>query len=266
MEVLCRDEIALHMEELINISSKAIFHLESMGRNMPNELSLQEGQDYKNKLHDEIKLFIYFKENIITLMGEAFDLPQTKIPVISDNIEFNNLSDEPVTLLLDKKDAFTTISNITFCGIEYNVRSWSDLLITVSEIIIKERKLSPDDLSCNINLRGRKNSYFANNPTRLKRPKLLSNGCFVEIGLSSSEMIRISYLIMQEFRYRPRDLEILFGKSSEILTRSDILDNDLLINGIYEDFYDDPIKMLKEIEKRSEYETKKPIIGLQVDK
>ena len=79
MEIKCRDEIVRNLEEAIKSTDKAVTHLESLCRNIPNDLYIQEKRNYTNKLYDDIESFDRFKQNIIIILNEAKTLPQTEI-------------------------------------------------------------------------------------------------------------------------------------------------------------------------------------------
>ena len=256
MNIKFRDEIIINLEKTIESTVNAVIHLESLCRNVPNELSIQEKRNYTNKLYDDIEAFDRFKQNVIIILNEAKKL--THIETISSNnpVEvFRPSKMKTVNNASDNDFAYTTIDRIVFCGKEYSVRNWADALITITEIVIKDKKLDPLLLVNCSNLKGKKRNYFSNESTTLKRAYQLSNGCYLELNFSARDIYRISHLIVSEFGYAENDLEICYSKkngngdvfSTNVKEKYDLV----YVCEISKDAYNDPVKMLEELEKKN---------------
>lgn len=267
MEIKCREEIVQNIEKLINLSNKAILHLESLNRNVPHELSIREKREYSNKIYDDIELFDRFKQNTTILLNEALTLPQAEINAVTKaKSEEPTKSEKMASASYNDQYAFTSIDKIVFCGKEYQVRNWADTLITVCELVVKDLNLKPSDLVDNENLRGKKRNYFSLDPKALKRAQPISNGCYLELNFSARDIYKISHLLMNEMGYKESDLEILFCKKNSTIADDEEVDIDISEDDFKLDFFDDPIKMLKEIEKQFQavaikffFQTKKSI-------
>lgn len=254
MEIKCRDEIVKNFEEAIKLADKAITHIESLCRNISNDLSIQEKRNYTNKLYDDIESFDRFKQNAIIILNEAKTLPQIEIILQITPVDtFLPVKKKAVSSNYQNDFAYTTVDKIVFCGGEYRARNWAETLIAVTEMVIKDKKITTAMLIHSENLKGKKRDYFSSDASSLKRAYQLSNGCFLELNFSAKDIYRICHLLISEFGYKETDLEIIFSQKAGYANESDIhkLDNEdkIGIGEISEEAYDDPAKMLEEIDK-----------------
>jgi len=99
-----------------------------------------------------------------------------------------------------------SISSFVFKGTKYEVRSWKDMLIQVCNIMLASHR---DRFEQVLNLRGRKNPYFARNPDELPAPeKINGTDIYVEVNLSANSIVKHSIDILSVFGYTKNDLSI----------------------------------------------------------
>lgn len=252
MNIRYRDEIISNIEQAIKSADKVIAHLESLCRNISNDLSIQEKRNYTNKLYDDMDAFDRFKQNASITLNEAKILPQTEVVLQIRPVEvFTLKKTKNVSNTYNNDFVYTTVDKIVFCDKKCSVRSWAEALITIAEIVIKEKNVTPSMLLNSDNLKGKRREYFSRNATSLRKSYQLSNGCFMELNFSAKEIYKISHLIVSEFGYSEGDLEINFSKKAGYIDAilSDEKDDLLYTSEISEEAYEDPVKMLKELEK-----------------
>jgi len=94
----------------------------------------------------------------------------------------------------------------TFKGTRYPVRSWKDMLIKITNLMLSVHREQFDKV---LNLVGRKRPYFTRNPNELRSPERVNNtGIYVETNLSANSIVRLSKSIIELFGYRGDDLSI----------------------------------------------------------
>lgn len=254
MEIKCRDEIVKNLEEAIKSADKAVAHLESLCRNVPNDFSIQEKRNYTNKIYDDIESFDRFKQNAIIILNEAKTLPQTEIiSHITPAEVFFSSSKRTINSNYQNDFSYTCVDKIVFCGGEFHAKNWAETLIAVTEFVIKDKGITSSMLINSENLKGKKRYYFSSDATSLKRAYQLTNGCYVELNFSAKDIYKICHLIVNEFGYSESDLEIFFSKKAGYADADDLIkienEDAIGIGEISEEAYDDPVKMLEELEK-----------------
>ena len=102
-----------------------------------------------------------------------------------------------------------SIVAFTLKGIKYPVRSWKEMLIKITNLMLSAHRDQFDKI---LNLVGRKRPYFTRNPNELRNPERVDNtDIYVETNLSANSIVRLSKRIIELFGYRGDDLSIEFG-------------------------------------------------------
>ena len=90
-------------------------------------------------------------------------------------------------------------SAFVFNNKRYAINSWKQLLLTISNEMVK---LHTKDFDRVLSLRGRKRPYFTKNAGELRVPEEINGtGVFVETNLSSNAIVRLSRDVLQLFGY-----------------------------------------------------------------
>ncbi len=99
-----------------------------------------------------------------------------------------------------------SIVAFTFKGTRYPVRSWKELLITITNLMLSAHREQFDKV---LNLVGRKRPYFTRNPNELRIPERINNtDIYVETHLSAKSIVKLSKSIIALFGYSEDDLSI----------------------------------------------------------
>lgn len=93
-----------------------------------------------------------------------------------------------------------------FCGKEYKVSTWREVLCKVAEEIYKEKK----DFSPALKIKERERIYFSKNKRNLIDPQEIKGSpYFCEGNLSANHIVKIVKTLLKIFGYKPDDLEII---------------------------------------------------------
>lgn len=93
-----------------------------------------------------------------------------------------------------------------FRGTKYPIRSWKELLITITNLMHTAHN---DHFDLILNLVGRTMPYFTKNPNKLTRPVKINNtNIYVETNLSANSIVRLSKKILAHFGYDEKELTI----------------------------------------------------------
>ncbi len=99
-----------------------------------------------------------------------------------------------------------SVSDFRFLGQEYKIRSWKELLLQLSEIVITRHK---DEANEVLALRGSKRPYYTRNANELRSPKKIpGTDIFVEANLSSNSIVRLCLSLIALFGYSDSDLSL----------------------------------------------------------
>jgi len=99
-----------------------------------------------------------------------------------------------------------TITAFHFRGKKYEVRSWIELLVLLSEELNNKHK---SEFNKTLNLIGRKRPYFSYNKNELRIPQQIKNTkIFLETNLSSNMIVKICGNLLALFGYSNNDLKI----------------------------------------------------------
>lgn len=99
-----------------------------------------------------------------------------------------------------------SIVAFTFKGIRYPVRSWKEMLVKITNLMLSTHREQFDKV---LNLVGRKRPYFTRNPNELRVPEKINNTeIYVETNLSATYIVKLSKSIIALFGYRGDDLSI----------------------------------------------------------
>ena len=99
-----------------------------------------------------------------------------------------------------------SIEAFTFKGVRYSVRSWKEMLIKITNLMLSAHREQFDRV---LNLKGRKRPYFTRNPNELRSPERIdSTEIYVETNLSANSIVKLSKSIIMLFGYRENDISI----------------------------------------------------------
>jgi len=116
--------------------------------------------------------------------------------------------EKPSKFLVADTESYTgrSISSFYFKSSQYEVRTWKDMLIKLSEIFNSTHKDEFDKL---LNLAGRKRPYFSRNANELRAPQEINKtNVFVETNLSANNIVKICLDMLALFGYSRSDLKI----------------------------------------------------------
>lgn len=117
-----------------------------------------------------------------------------------------NLPSGQTSRLLSEGYTGKSIVAFTFRGTRYHVRSWKELLITITNLMLSAHREQFDKV---LNLVGRKRPYFTRNPNELRDPERINNtDIYVETNLSANSIVKLSKSVVTLFGYRENDLSI----------------------------------------------------------
>ena len=99
-----------------------------------------------------------------------------------------------------------SIVAFTFKGTRYPVRSWKEMLIKITDLMLYAHR---EQFYKVLNLVGRKRPYFTRNPNELRAPERINNTeIYVETNLNANSIVKLSKHIIELFGYREDDLSI----------------------------------------------------------
>lgn len=99
-----------------------------------------------------------------------------------------------------------SIVAFTFRGTRYPVRSWKEMLIKITDLMLSTHREQFDKV---LNLAGRRRPYFTRKPNELRAPERVNNtDIYVETNLSANSIVRLSKNIIALFGYEEDDLSI----------------------------------------------------------
>jgi len=99
-----------------------------------------------------------------------------------------------------------SIIAFTFKGTRYPVRSWKEMLIKITNLMLSVHREQFDKV---LNLVGRKRPYFTRNPNELRNPERINNTkIYMETNLSARSIVKISKSLVELFGYKEDDLSI----------------------------------------------------------
>lgn len=118
---------------------------------------------------------------------------------------------EVVSLRKPKKDDYTSKKpeSVKLLNDTFEVKTWSELLITVSEKLIKYNPDEFNNLADSEIMRGKKAYLLTKDKSLLRGPHKLSNGAFLETWLSANSIVRIiKKRLLKGCGYKETDIEI----------------------------------------------------------
>lgn len=91
----------------------------------------------------------------------------------------------------------------------FEVKTWSELLITVAEKLLKHNQEAFNKLADSEIMKGDVRTYLSKNKNIVKKPYQLSNGLFIELNLSANSIVRIiKKRLLKGCGYKETDIEI----------------------------------------------------------
>jgi negative regulator of replication initiation len=125
------------------------------------------------------------------LQLESSDVLKTVVPRTQSIIPTQQKQNDDLSF------AYKQVSSFIFNGKRQIVRTWRDLLIQVSILMLNRHQ---DQFSEVLKLSGRKRPYFSKNPKELRYPeKLNGTDIYVETNLSATNIMTLTRRILTLF-------------------------------------------------------------------
>ena len=97
-----------------------------------------------------------------------------------------------------------SIVAFTFKGTRYPVRSWKEMLIKISSLMLSAHRKQFNNV---LSLVGRKRQYFSRNPNELRSPEKINNtDIYVETNLNANGIVKLTRNVLALFGYQDDDL------------------------------------------------------------
>lgn len=147
----------------------------------------------------------YIKEQIDKRLKTALHVAEIKD---EEHYEDKEIFDD--SEILEKQGNYnyrnSKISSFYFKGVEYKTSSWINLLLEISNLMLKEHKSKFNKV---LELKGHKRPYFTRNPDDLRHSKLINGtDIYIETNLSANSIVSVSKKIIELFGYNESDLKI----------------------------------------------------------
>ena len=101
---------------------------------------------------------------------------------------------------------------VSLFGNTINVKTWRDVLINVAEILIKHAPETFTKLADSEMMRGETRIYLTKSKNLIHAVHQLSNGLFIDVGLSANSIVRLSKKLLKGCGYKETDIEITAKK------------------------------------------------------
>lgn len=106
--------------------------------------------------------------------------------------------------------AYTILRSFTLKGSTYEAKSWKDVLVGVSNVMLEKH---PDQFSRVLELKGLNKPWFTRNPDELSLPERIGEtDIYVETRKSAKRIVTIAKAIIALFGYAEGDLQFEFIK------------------------------------------------------
>jgi predicted type IV restriction endonuclease len=101
-----------------------------------------------------------------------------------------------------------TPEQVILFGKTFKVKTWRDVLINVAESLIKHSPAAFNELADSEMMRGETRIYLTKSKNLIRAAQQLSNGLFIDVGLSANSIVRLSKKILKGCGYKETDIEI----------------------------------------------------------
>jgi predicted transport protein len=180
------------------------------------------------------RIHLWPKDNIdytLSIIKQAYKLALAKNPPLSRDLSraaeyqavINDQKLSNTTVLHSKKEtkktktehikdiySYTVVSSFTFKGVKHEVKYWTDVLTSISEIMLDKHR---DQFSRVLDLKGQRRGRFTKNPNELHLPERIDEtDIFVEKALSARHIVELVREIIALFGYSQDDIEFDFRK------------------------------------------------------
>ncbi|HHW37449.1 MAG TPA: hypothetical protein GXX18_09465 [Bacillales bacterium] len=182
---------------------------------------IKELSDYCIKKMEEIEVFLSDVDSLwdrfdSMVQGDDVSSANEGGKEYSENIAYTS-NDSSASNDDLQSYSFTNPYKITLLNVDYEVRNWTDVLLTVCEALIK---VYPEQVSVfdkNPILRGRSRQYFSYEKELLTdHAKELSNGLFVETNFSADDIVRHCKQILSICGLTSSDISFYVNKRPKV--------------------------------------------------
>ena len=100
-------------------------------------------------------------------------------------------------------------TSVTILGQTNAIRYWKDILLFACKVLYEKHPAKFQGLEIEPTLQGRKGPYISTDKSKLRKPeKIVGSPYYVEINLSQTYCLKITYLLLEYFGYTPTDMSI----------------------------------------------------------
>lgn len=100
-------------------------------------------------------------------------------------------------------------TSVTILGQKKPISYWKDILLFACKTLYEKQPTKFQGLEIEPTLQGRKGPYISTDKSKLRKPeKIVGSPYYVEINLSQTYCLKITYLLLEYFGYTPTDMSI----------------------------------------------------------
>jgi predicted type IV restriction endonuclease len=211
MEELTEDNVDKYID-FLNLLSKEKFKDDAIEIAWKNHFEVNKVKETLEKLiddRDELLLKLINKKTKLGKTVVANSLNKLKI-----KIEKVYQPDIPVISHIPTKRprkgvTGKTPEKVILFGNTFNVKTWRDVLINAAERLIKHAPEEFNKLADSEMMRGATRIYLTRSKNLIRAAHQLSNGLFIDVGLSASSIVRLAKKILKGCGYKETDIEII---------------------------------------------------------
>jgi negative regulator of replication initiation len=172
--------------------------------------SQEAGREVFDIDEDELDDFIEHYDNVFDtiIYADGLLVEDHKVTIESEK-ETEKKVDQKISRKKKKSLEYTGTKpkTLIFKNKSYDVDSWRDVFIIVSEQIYNE----VEDFSIVEKIKGRKRTYFSKNPEIPFQPKKIPNtNYYLDINLSANSIMIIIQEMLELFNYKKTDFKVVY--------------------------------------------------------
>lgn len=114
----------------------------------------------------------------------------------------------PPRLIKKESYSYTIPEEVRVLDETFKVKYWREVLIAVAEKLIKSNPNAFNMLSDSNAMKGDVRTYLSRDKNIVKNANQLSNGLFLDVGLSANKIVRVIKKMLEGCSYKETDIEI----------------------------------------------------------
>ena len=100
-------------------------------------------------------------------------------------------------------------TSVTILGQTNTIRYWKDILLFACKVLYEKHPTKFQGLETEPTLQGRNSPYISTDKSKLRKPeKIVNSPYYIEINLSQTYCLKITYLLLEYFGYLPSDMSV----------------------------------------------------------